>query len=201
MRLPFVAALAIVVTYLPLAAAQAPDPTPVVEQACAAVGGVDPQARDLIPFCPRQDPAAAPAASEEAAAAPAGPEPSAAEGVASLVDETLEDAKRIPEDPAGAADRIASILARVIESLNDLLELPADISVVVGADLAAIGGEVSEGASAVRDAAAQAIAAVKELFTLPAREPAAPSTPKVEAPRVVPVAEGLLSRALDLSSP
>lgn len=194
MRLGFVAALVlatIATTCLPIAAAQAPDPSSVVAEACAAVGGLDPQARDLIPLCPREEPAGpSPAAAEEQAAAP--PPPATPQDVPQLAAEVLEDARKIPQDPASAPERVLSIVATIVQFVKDLLELPGKVGDAIGEGLATIGGKLTEGASAVQDATARAVAAVKDLLTLPAREPAAPAVPKVEAPRVAPVADRLL---------
>lgn len=203
MRLGFVAALVlatIATTCLPAAAAQAPDPSSVVAEACAAVGSVEPQARDLIPVCPREEPAAAPVATEEAAA-PRAPEPATPQDVQALADEVIEDAKKIPEDPAGAPERLLSIVATIVQFVKELLEIPGKVGDAIGAGLATVGAKVSEGASAVKDAAARALAAVKDLLTLPAREPAAPVLPKVHAPRVGGLrAPDLVSQVTSLTS-
>ena len=192
MRLGIVAALALLAS-LPLAAAQVPDPTPLVETACAAVGSADPQARELIPVCPREEPAG-PAAAAEETAAPAAPAPATPQDVQSLAGEIVEDVKAIPNDPSSAGARILSIVATVVQFVKDLLELPAQGAQAVGDAFAAAGAAIAGAADSTREAAAGLVDTIKDLFQLPAREPAAHAAPSVRAPRVASVADDVLGR-------
>ena len=199
MRLGIVVALALFATLasLPQAVAQVPDPAPVVETACAAVGAADPQARDLIPVCPRVEPAA-PAPAPEEAAAPAAPAPASPQDVARLGEEVVEDVKAIPNDPASAGARLLSIVATVVQFVKDLLELPMQGSAAVGDALATAGVAVATAADATRDAAIGLVHSIKDLFDAPVREPVAKPTNPIDNVRVAPVADGLLGEVRSL---
>ena len=174
MRLGSVAALLLLscLLSLPAAMAQAPplppapaDPGEALALACAAVGQVDPSVRDALPVCDQPDPAAPVPGEEEGHAheePAAAPVPAAPEDAQDLADEIAEDAQAIPEDPAGAPERLMSILATVVQFVRDLiggiLGAPLQLLRNAGAGLEAIGGGigvVAKGAaSAIGDAAA-----------------------------------------------
>ena len=191
---------------VPVASAQAPDPAEVVAEACSAVGGVLPQARDLLPVCPRADPAPATAADEERA------HPPAPEEAAQLVEEVLEDVRAIPEDPASAGERVASILATLVQFVRDVLGSTGDgvADAREALDAAAAGareraGRAVDGARNVvasvaedaREAAACTVEKVKELLTIPSRAPAPAPAPSAKlpgaAPRTQSVVDGVTS--------
>lgn len=195
--LGFVAALALLST-LPPASAQVPDPSEAVNLACTSVGSVAPQARDLIPLCPRDEPVTQPSTERPAAAPPAPPGPPSPEDVATLAEEIAEEAQAIPEDPTSAGDRILAIVAIVVEFVKDLLSIPvsaaAAVGDAIGAAVAAVGDALTSVGSAIRDVGAGALDAIKSLFE---GSPAAPATPELPGakPRVgVPDAGGLLDR-------
>lgn len=212
--------LALLASLAPAASAQ-PDPAAVVEQVCALAG----DARDALPVCPQEDPAAPaePAAPEQAAAPaePAAPtDPEGAAGAAQgLADEARETAEEAAADPASAPDRIVAFLATIIQFLKDLLALPGigaraalDGAAFVGGAIAdaavATGQAIAAGASATGDAISGAFAKVGEVaggawdavVSLFAPAPAETVRDGVAAPDVPEVgaadAAGLLERAV-----
>lgn len=116
--------LLVLLAFVPLASAQVPEDP--VMLACDAVGDVDPAARDLLPVCARAEPQ--PPAQEDDAAAPpapsAPPAPVAPQDAEDLAADITAEVERIPEDPAGAPDRLAAIVARVVGFVRELLDLP-----------------------------------------------------------------------------
>lgn len=155
---------------LPAASAQvpeAPDPTQAIDLACAALGGAAPDARDVLPVCPRVEPAAPQATGEEQAAdhQHAGEGPAAApERAQGLAAEAADAAREIPEDPASAPDRLAGLLATVVQAVRDLLQLPvaAAASVAAGfgdahATLQAAAADAVEAGAALRSGAEDAV--------------------------------------------
>ncbi|HET6404508.1 MAG TPA: hypothetical protein VFH78_07665 [Candidatus Thermoplasmatota archaeon] len=183
MRLGIVAALALIASTPPVSA-QAPEPDALVEAACATVGAADPQARALLPLCPRDEPAAA-APAEAQAEAPAAPAPASPEGVQELVGEIVEDVQAIPEDPAGAPERLLAIVATLVQFAKDVLGLPAQATDAARASAVSFAAEVGAGIDATREAAAGALDALRSLFATSraaADAAPAPAAPKVELP-------------------
>lgn len=210
MRLGTIATALLLTCLLPAAAAQAPAPEDLTALACVTLDGPAPQAHDLLPFCPRADPAQAPPADEHdhgAVPAPEAPAPQAAEDLAANVVERVE---AIPEDPAGAPERVAEIVALVVQFVKDLIDLPANAAKAVGAAFAAAGDAVKAAAGAIGDAtkgaavsalegAKGAIARVAALFDHAAPEsapaPRLPTRAPVKVPDVrLPIDLGAIGR-------
>lgn len=154
------AILLVLLTLLPVASAQAPDPADAVPLACAAVGSVDPGARDLLPVCARAEPSAPQAAGDPAHDHGAAGDPAAA---GSLVQDAQDTAGDVVEDPASAPDELAALVATVVQAVKDLIGIPVaaarDLASAAsegldaaGAALAATGGAMASGAQASADA-------------------------------------------------
>lgn len=217
MRLGSVATLLLLSSLLslPVVAAQAPplppappvpepDPGEVVELACATLGGPAPDVRDALPVCPRVDPAGPAPADEQHVHDPA-PVPGTPQDVAQLASDVLDDAQKIPEDPAGAPERVASIVATVVQFLRDLLGLPVDAAKAVGGaietGLDAAGKALADAACAARDAASEATQTLGDAVNaiLDSLKPAeAPRVP-AHAPKGVPDAGQASDGLLDLA--
>jgi hypothetical protein len=146
--LPLVALLALS-ALLPLASAQVPDPADAVAQACALAG----DARDLLPMCPQEEPAA-PQQAQEAAAQDAHDHgaqdaPQAAQDVAGEAQDAAGD---VADDPTTAPDRVAALAATLLQFLKDLLSLPALGANAAWDGMAGVGAAVAGAASAAADA-------------------------------------------------
>ena len=165
MRLGLAAASLLLSVCLPLAAAQAPAREELVPLACGTVGGVEPQARDLIPLCAeRAEPQPSAQPDDEPAAPPQAP-PTTPETAEQLAQDVVEEAERLPEDPAAAPERRAAGVAAVVGFLRELLEIPGAAAASIGAALAdagdAVGGAFRGAGEAVEGAAASAVDATK----------------------------------------
>lgn len=144
------ALLVLALLLVPLASAQVPDDP--AGLACDTVGDVDPTARDLLPLCARAEPQP-PARHDHDATppAPTAPAPVAPEDAEDLAADVTDEVQRIPEDPAGAADRLAAVVAHVVDFVRELLGLP-------GAGLHALQTTLLD----ARDAALDAVEAARE---------------------------------------
>lgn len=184
MRLGLVAAL--VLLGLPTAAAQAPDPGDVVLLLCETAGGIEAQARDALPVCPREEPAAPAPAAEEAAAPPPPAAPAAPEQAAALVDEAVATGEGIVEDPPSAGDRLLAFVAGVIAFVKELLQLPIVAAAAVGDAIASAVDAVKGAAAATGDAIASAADAARQaiasLFDRPDDAPLPVAKPDVALP-------------------
>lgn len=192
MRLGLVAALVLLCLAPTVAAQDVPEPGDVVLLLCDTVGSAEAQARDLLPVCPREEPAA-PALPDEDAAAAAPPAPADAQDVA---DDVVATAGDVAGDPPSAPSELLGLVERILAFLADLVRLPVDAALGVDAGFrevqdaikganAAIGDATARGASAVRDGIAAAAARVAALFDqAPADAPAIPDAKlPVRAPR------------------
>lgn len=208
--------LLVLASLAPLASAQAPDPAEVVAQACALAG----DAGDLVPLCPREEPAAPQQAQEPAAEQAhdhgAQDAPQAAQDLAGEAQDAAGD---VADDPASAPDRLAGLVASILQFLRDLLGLPVagftlavDAMSAVGSALAtaastaasavatgaqAVASAVADGASYVGDLAAQGVQALASLFAADA--PASVDGGLVDAPAAkapVDQATGLLQQVV-----
>ncbi|GEM_PF-3906964 len=163
MRSALVLALLALLVAAPLAAAQVPlpDPSGVVDTACAAVGGVSPDARDKLPVCPRADPAPAqPADPEHQHDHPAAP-PATPQDAPALAQDAVDAAQGAAQDPGSAPDRVAAFVATLVQFVKDLLHLPVQ---GLDASLAGLGhakAAVSSAAAGAAHAAGGAAGAVK----------------------------------------
>ena len=167
-----VALLALVACTLltPLAAAQVPlppvpDPGTAVSAACSAVGGVDGDVQRAIPLCPRTEPAGP---QEPAAAHDHGQDPGAPanpQDAPALADDVAGQAQEIPQDPAGAPDHVASIVAAIVQFVKDLVHVPvaasdSTVGAVQGA-AASVGAALHGARESVAAAASSAVGSAK----------------------------------------
>lgn len=190
---------------VPLASAQSPEEA--VALACDTVGGVDPAARELLPVCARAEPQ--PPAQEEDAAAPpaptASPAPAAPQDVEDLAEDVTEEVQRIPEDPAGAPERLLDIIDRVVDFVRELLGLPgAAIDALQGAllntrdaALAAVDGAregIATAGGRIADAAKTTVERVGALLDMlvPDRDAERATPTKERLPSVTREVDGLL---------
>jgi hypothetical protein len=148
MRAAGLLALLLTVCLLPAASAQVPEPAEAVALACATVGGVDPAARELLPVCEQAEPQSSAPAEEDAAAAAPAP-PATPQDAEALAQEVLEEVQRIPQDPAGAPERLLAIVATLVQFVRDLIGIPGAIGAHMGASLA----DARDAAEALADAA------------------------------------------------
>lgn len=99
----------------PLASAQVPEAP--VDEAVLLVCGAAPV--DL-PVCPQVDPVPPPAQEEAAQEPPAAP-PATPQDAKQLAEEAVEDAGAIVDDPTTAPDRVASLVATIVQFVKDAL--------------------------------------------------------------------------------
>lgn len=197
MRLGLVAAL-LTLSLLPTAAAQVPevpDPEDAILLLCGTVGGVEPQARELLPVCPRVEPAA-PGANAEAGAPAPPAAPEAPEAALDLAGQAIDTATGVAEDPASAPERLLTLLDTIVRFVKDLLDLPAAGAAEVDASIREVQGAVKDAAAtagaAATDAGARAAGAVKDAASAVASAVAS-IFDTAEAPRT-PLAKPSLSK-------
>lgn len=196
--------LVLLLGFLPLASAQVPE-DPVL-LACDTIGGVDPAARDLVPVCARAEPQP-PTQQDDGATppAPTAPAPVAPQDVEDLVADITDEVQRIPEDPAGAPERLAAIVARVVDFVRELLGLPgaaidalqgalldardATLAAVDGAreGIATAAGRIAEGARTT----AERVGALLDML-VPDRDAERATPTKERLPSVMREVDGLL---------
>lgn len=130
--------LALLAILAPVATAQVPeDPVGVV---CDVIGGTAPDARDALPVCPDDEPAA-PAQGEDTDASHQHASPAPEQEAAALVDQARDAVQSIPEDPAGAPNRVADLVASIVAFVRGLLEVPGAIAdAIVGTATSALDG-------------------------------------------------------------
>ena len=175
----WVVASLLLLALTPLAAAQVPeppDPSEVVDQACALLP-VD------VPVCPQQEPPGpAPQQPEEHEhEAPPAP-PASPQSAQQLVDEAREDVQGVVEDPASAPDRVASLVATLVQFVKDLLDVPAQGAHALDARRAAVADSLHGALATTKDAVTHAVDAAKAKLADLFHKDAPVTTPVRDAP-------------------